>query len=133
MLLLPLSARAIVTAWPRRAHARLMLVALEQSSDRGLVFFFNAIALVTYPDFRTFSCKKMLFSLLAATAAVYSAAQYSRVFCGATVCCWQISIGAIGVLLIEGFPVFRLLKMILRCNFSQPSVHLSAIAKLYSV
>ena len=40
LLLLLLSARVPVTASPRRARACLVLVALEQSSDRGPVFLF---------------------------------------------------------------------------------------------
>ena len=40
MLLLVLSARVPVTAWPRRARVCLMLVALEPSSDRGPLFIF---------------------------------------------------------------------------------------------
>ena len=40
LLLLLLSARVPVTAWPRRARVRLVLVPLEQSSDSGPVSFF---------------------------------------------------------------------------------------------
>ena len=40
LLLLLLSARVPVTAWPRRARVCLVLVALEQSSDCGPVSFF---------------------------------------------------------------------------------------------
>ena len=36
-----LNACVPVTAWPRRARVRLVLVALEQLSDRGLVFLFS--------------------------------------------------------------------------------------------
>ena len=41
-MLLLLSARVPVTAWPRRARVRLELVALEPSSNRGTAvpFFF---------------------------------------------------------------------------------------------
>ena len=35
LLLLLLSARVAVTSWPRRARLCLVVVALEQSSDRG--------------------------------------------------------------------------------------------------
>ena len=40
VLLLLLNARVPVTAWPRRAGVCLVLVALEQSSDRGPGSFF---------------------------------------------------------------------------------------------
>ena len=41
--LLLLGARVPVTAWPRRARVCLVLVALEQSSDRGPASFFFAV------------------------------------------------------------------------------------------
>ena len=39
-MLLLLGARVPMTAWPRRARVCLVLVVLEQSSDRGPMFFF---------------------------------------------------------------------------------------------
>ena len=43
LLLLLLSARVPVIAWPRRARVCLVLVALEQSSDRRPVSLFFAV------------------------------------------------------------------------------------------
>ena len=45
LLLLLLSARVPVTAWPRRARVCLVLVALEQPNDRGPGVFFFAVQL----------------------------------------------------------------------------------------
>ena len=49
LLLLLLSFRVAVTAWPRRARVCLVFVTLEQSSDRGPGFFFFCGAICVTP------------------------------------------------------------------------------------